>query len=170
MRFVVWSLPIRILHGLMAIFIIINLFVYSDGELVHIWLGYGALGLVFIRVIIGIKARDESSFKKFPLSPKSFFQFLKNVFRRDRPQYLGHNPLASYAFILFWIAVVILGVTGILLEHTEKFWGDPLVEKIHEFTSDAVIIFLVIHLTGIVLDSILHRRATWVAMITGRRS
>lgn len=170
MNSVIWSLPIRILHGLMAIFITINLFIFDEGELLHVLLGYAALAIVLIRLIIGIKTNDESSFKKFPLNYNEVFLFLKNIFSRKRPQYKGHNPLASYAFILFWIAVIILGVTGILLEHVDHFWGDPVVQEIHTITSDAVIIFLIIHLAGITLDSILHRRRTWMAMITGKRS
>lgn len=170
MNLVIWNLKIRLLHWLMALFVILNLFVFDEGNDVHFWIGYGALALILIRVFIGFRSNGYEAFKKFPLNLSELVNFLKNLFRRDHKDYVGHNPAAAYAYISFWILVVTLGFTGVLLVHVDTFWGDQLLEEIHNIAADCVIVFIVIHFTGILLDSILHKRKAWISMITGFKS
>lgn len=153
----------------MALFIIIDLFIFDDGDDIHNLLGYGTLAMVVFRTLIGFTAKGFESFKKFPLSPRELFYFFKTLFTRNRKDYIGHNPVASYAYIAFWLLVLGLGVTGILLVHVDIFFGDQRLEQIHGILANAVIVFVVIHLTGILLDAILHRRKTWMNIITGKK-
>lgn len=153
----------------MAIIITINLFIFDEGEYIHVWLGYLAIAIVLFRLIIGFTAKGYEAFKNFPLNLKELFYFLINVFSKKRKEYHGHNPVASYAFILFWIFVLLLGISGILLVHTDRFWGDPLMEDVHTLSSKAIIVFLAIHAAGIILDSLLHQRKTWLSMIKGMK-
>lgn len=153
----------------MAIAVTVNLFIFDEGETLHVWLGYGTLLILLLRSILGFTSNGAEAFKNFPLKASELLLFLKSVLSKKRKVYLGHNPIASYAFIFFWLMIIVLGVTGLLLVHTEHFWGDPLMEEIHEITAKFVIIFLVFHLVGILLDSILHKRKTWLSMMTGKK-
>jgi len=166
----VWNLKIRLLHWLMVAFIVINLFIFDEGDLVHYWVGYGSLVIILLRSIIGFRSHSFAAFKKFPLQPLELFNFFKYLFTRNRKNYIGHNPAASYAYIIFWVLVVVLGITGVLLVHAEVFFGDQFLETVHEISADVIIVFIVIHFTGIILDSILHKRKAWMSMITGNKS
>ena len=77
----VWNLKIRLIHWGLALIILINLFIFDEGDKVHSLIGYFGLGLVVIRFIIGLTAKDFSSFKKFPLHPTEVFSFIQNIFK-----------------------------------------------------------------------------------------
>lgn len=166
---IVWTLNIRLLHWLMAAFVLINLFLYDEGDDIHNWLGYGTLAIVLFRFLIGLTSKGYDGFKKFPLNPSELFTFLRTLFKRNRKDYLGHNPAASYAYIVFWLLIIGLGVTGILLVHVEEYFGSQVLEEIHAIMANSVIVFLVVHLTGMTLDAVLHRRKTWMSMFNGKK-
>lgn len=153
----------------MALFIVINLFVFDDGDNVHNWIGYGTLLIVLLRGLIGLTSDGYDSFKKFPLHPRELFSFVQNFFNKNRKNYIGHNPIASYMYFVFWFLVLGLGISGVLLVFVDAFFGDEFLEQIHSFYAKAIIVFLLIHFTGIILDSALHRRKTWMSIITGRK-
>lgn len=165
----VWTLKIRILHWLMAGFVLINLFLFDEGDDIHNWLGYGTLAIVFIRSLLGLTSKGYDGFRNFPLNPTELFTFFRNLFKRDRKDYTGHNPAASYAYFTFWLLVIGLGVTGILLVHVEGYFGSEMLEEIHEIFAKGVIVFLVVHFAGIILDAVLHRRKTWMSIINGKK-
>lgn len=169
MNTIIWNLKIRILHWLMALFIVINLFIFDEGGQVHEWIGYGTLVFVFFRTIIGIVSQGNESFFKFPLQPHELLYFIKNIFNSNRKDYEGHNPAASYAYLGFWILVLGLGTTGIMLVQFDQFFGNEFLEELHELMADGVILFLIVHFSGIILDSVLHRRKSWMSIITGRK-
>lgn len=161
------SLKIRVLHWLMAA-LIINLFIFDEGDNIHIWLGYGTLAIVLLRTIIGFTANGFEAFKKFPLGLNELFYFFKSIFSQNRKDYAGHNPAASYAYIIFWLLTIGLGVTGILLVYVDSFFGSERLEELHDLMADAVIVFIAVHFMGILLDSILHKRKSWMGVITGK--
>lgn len=161
----VWTLKIRLLHWFMALFIVLNLFIFDEGDDIHYWIGYGTLAIVFFRTIIGFTSQGFDSFRKFTLQPRELFYFFRNLFSHARKDYTGHNPAASYAYIIFWLLVIGLGITGGLLVHSDYFFGNQLLEELHDLMADATIVFIVIHLTGVLLDSFLHRRKSWMSII-----
>ena len=153
----------------MALFVVINLFIFDEGDDIHIWLGYGTLALVLLRTIIGFTAQGFEAFNQFPIGINDLFSFLKNLFNHKAKDYVGHNPAASYAYIIFWFLIVGLGVSGILLEHVDAFFVSESLEELHDLMADAVIVFIVVHFTGMLLDSILHKRKAWMSIITGKK-
>ncbi len=167
---VIWNIRIRLIHWAMAVIILLSLFVFDDGETVHQWLGYGALLFLFIRLIIGFFGSGYEAFKNFELKPARLIEFLKDHLRlKIGKNYLGHNPAASWSYIFFWLCVVGLGVTGVLLVHVDAYFGDERIEQIHELLSHFVQFFIVLHLSGLLLDSYIHKHRAWMAMITGKK-
>lgn len=166
---IVWNLKIRLLHWLMAAFVLINLFLFNEGDDIHNWLGYGTLVILFFRLILGFTSDGFEAFRNFLLKPAEFFFFLKYLFTPTRKDYVGHNPAASYAYLFFWILIIGLGITGILLVHVEHFFGSQELESLHKILANGVIVFLVVHFTGLILDAVLHKRKTWMNMINGKK-
>jgi cytochrome b len=166
---IVWNLKIRFIHWSLALVILINLFIFDEGDKTHSVIGYFGLALVAFRLFIGFFAKDFSAFKKFPLHPSAVFDFIKNLFRPTRKDYKGHNPMASYAYIGLWTLVILLAVTGFMLNEIDSFFGDEKLEKIHNLLADGLIAFLVVHFLGIALDSYLHKRKAFLSIVSGKK-
>ncbi len=157
---VVWNTKTRLLHWLVAIPVALNFFI-DGGDLPHEILGYVALGGVLVRFIWGFISRDHANFNSFPLS-------WQEVKRSHTQSYPGHNPLASWTYILIWICVILLGITGFMMG-LDAYWGEEWLEDLNEQLSTALSALVILHFLGIILDGIKHKRKTWLGMITGKR-
>ncbi len=165
----IWDLTTRIIHWGIALIVFLNLFVLEGGDLPHEWFGYAAAAFVLIRIFWGIKGGVFSRFVNFPLKPTQVFQFLKqDFFSRKSIPYKGHNPLASLVYILIWLLIICLAISGWMMG-LDAFWGSDWLEETHEYFSLALEFLIIFHLVGILIDSIKYKRRTWLAMITGKR-
>lgn len=136
------SRSIRFIHWGIAIVVFFNLFIIKDGELFHRYLGYAAVLLVVIRMMYGLMSRNH---RQFP------------------------NKLAQATYLAMWGSLIALGLTGFLMG-TDQFWGDELIEEIHEFFATLIELLVVAHLLGIALDSYKFKRRTWLSMINGKKN
>lgn len=162
---IIWPLHIKIIHWVLALIILLNIYLFDEGDLIHTVLGYAGAGLVLIRFYFGFKAHDHVSFAHFNLSLKSLKIFFKEHFRKKNPvDYEGHNPLASLVYFLMWFLVIALGVSGWMMG-LDRFWGDEALEEVHVYFSHSLTILVVIHLVGVFLDALLFKRKTWMRMI-----
>ena len=66
--------------------------------------------------------------------------------------------------LLFTAAMT--GVTGWVYT-TDRFWGDPLVEQLHEICATALVGLAAAHVLGVIATSIRHRENLARAMVTG---
>lgn len=166
---IVWNKFIRLTHWLVAVIIILNMFVYADGDDIHIWLGYIAAGIVIFRLVYGFISRDQAhSLSSFPLSPSSLFKFFQDKINHRDTKYKGHNPAASLIYILIWICVFGLAITGWMLG-LDRFFGDEGVEQAHVIINTTLQVTIVIHLLGMLLDGIQFKRHTWLGMFNGKK-
>lgn len=163
---VTWDLLTRSLHWALALALVFNLFILEEGDPPHQWVGYAAVAVVTARFIWGLVARNQASFKSFPVHPRQVFHFIRSGF--DSSSFRGHNPLASLTYIAIWLLVLSLGLTGYLMG-TDRFWGDEQLEEIHSKLATAIQGLILIHLLGIFVDSARYKRKTWLGMITGRK-
>lgn len=159
----------RVLHWGLAIIVLLNLFWFEEGDEVHRWVGYAAVGIVVARMLLGFWGLPHERFGGFPLGFQSLKKFILGVFRGSKAEsFSGHNPLASWIYILMWLAVIALGVTGWMMG-LDRFFGDDLLNEIHAKISDFMIALIVLHMVGMLFDSFRYRRHTWLSMFTGRR-
>lgn len=138
-----FDLPTRAIHWALAVCVVLNLFVLESGDPPHKWLGYTACAAVVMRFIWGFVGGQGSRFRTFPVHLKSLV-------------YFG-----------VWGLVIGLGITGFMMG-TDKYWGEEWLEDIHSKISDGVMILIGVHLLGVFIDSIRHRRKTWMNMVNGR--
>lgn len=137
---VVHDLPTRLMHWALAVCIVLNLFILEEGDPPHTWVGYTAVAIVAIR---------------------AFWGFLQS---RRGFKWRGPNRLATALYLLFWLMVIALAVTGWMMG-LDKYWGEEWLEEIHESISVGVQVYIGLHLMGIAIDSIHHKRKTWMGMI-----
>jgi cytochrome b len=164
---VVWDPLVRIFHWTLVTAVLIDL-VLEAGSKIHVWAGYTVAGLVAFRLVWGIIGSRHARFSDFVRSPGAVLGYLKDLRRGDARHYLGHNPAGGAMILLLLIALVVTAGTGVLM-NTDRFWGNNLIEGIHETAANAFYILVPIHLAGVIISSLLHKENLVRAMVTGRK-
>jgi cytochrome b len=169
-RVLVWDLPIRIFHWLLAAAFLLAwiLAVTSDDEsrafAVHGLLGLFIAALVAFRLVWGLVGTRHARFDAFATRPAALFAYLKSVLGGPGREYVGHNPASSYATWAMLILLVGLVGTGILLGR-----GRESVEDLHEILAHSLLALVGIHVLGVILHTVRHRDPIALGMIDGRK-
>lgn len=144
--------------------------------LIHIRAGYAlGLGLLF-RILWGLVGPPEARFKDF-WHLKSWIGLFKTAQKHSRP--FGHDPLASLAYIAFYLLITIAVVSGLGLAAIEQgrgpltswlfdsVWLKDFFEEPHEFANLAIALFAAIHITALILHEKLEGTPMTGAMFSG---
>lgn len=166
----VWDLFIRIFHwSLVASFAVA--FLSSEGRdlrLLHYWAGYSAAALVSLRLLWGLAGTHYARFSQFVRGPRSTLGYLRDVLSGHEARYLGHNPAGAAMVILLLFSLIGVSLTGHLMT-TDAFWGSEEMEEAHEVLSNGMIGLIMLHIAGVVVESIRHRESLVKAMLTGKK-
>ncbi len=166
----IWTLPTRIFHLLFALFICFA-FVTDDDRLLtyHAIIGYFILILLIFRLVWGIIGPKYSLFKDFPLGIDNVKKFASSMLS-GKSEYTGHNPIASYVMIGMLVVAFMTILSGILTYGIQEGKGIlsflnmslfnkmDIFEEIHEFFANLLIVLIVTHISGVILDKILHKQ------------
>jgi len=165
-RTLVWDLPTRVFHWLLALSFA-GAYLTAESERlrdVHMLLGYTTVGLVAFRLLWGIVGTRYARFTSFSLSPAAVLGYLKSLARLSPRHYFGHNPAGSWAILGMLLLVVALGATG---------WANAIevgpkwMEDLHEGLANALVALVVVHVAAVLLTCVLHRENLVRAMLTG---
>jgi cytochrome b len=166
---VIWDRTTRLIHWVIALAVILNLWVLEEGDDPHQISGYVAFAATSLRIFWGFWGGPQSRFSAFPVSFRQLRSVIQTRGTQSPDQYPGHNPLASLVYLGMWLAICCLAMTGWMMG-LDAFWGDEGLENIHGAIANALQILVVLHLLGIIMDSVKFRRKTWLSMFTGRRA
>ena len=176
----VWDPLVRFFHwSLVSAFFIAYV---TEEELLaaHTWAGYLVLALVLVRILWGFVGTKHARFSDFVYRPKAIIQFLKNTISLKAERYLGHNPAGGAMVLLLLAALILTTVSGILLLGAENqsgpaaalfgpnsyFWADVL-EEVHEFLANFTVFLVVVHVAGVLVESLIHGENLVSSMLTG---
>lgn len=169
-RILVWDLPVRIFHWLLAgsflgAFLIANV-VDDESTLfaMHMWLGGTAAFMVVLRILWGFVGSRHARFESFNLSPAALVRSLKGTFTAEGERHTGHNPATSLAAIAMFVIVLGLGVTGAFMSS-----GGEAFEEIHEMLAWTMMAIVGVHVAGIIWHSLRHRENIARSMIDGKK-
>jgi len=166
----VWDAFVRLFHwALVASFTV----AFLSGEerdlrMLHCWAGYAAASLVALRILWGVIGTHYARFSQFVHGPKTVLNYLKSVVTGREARYLGHNPAGGVMIVLLLLAITGLSLTGHLLT-TDAFWGSTTMEEIHEVLANGILALVVLHVSGVIVESLRHRENLVRAMITGKK-
>ena len=166
-KMLVWDPLVRLIHWLVALAILVNSIIDEDG-LLHQWVGYGALGLVAIRLVWGLIGPSHARFSAFPPSPLRALAHIDDVLRGDQTVHLSHNPLGALMVYNIWATIVALGVTGYMMG-TIQFFGLEWVEEAHEIIYSWLVASVILHVAGVLIDTWRTRVPLVAAIRTGRK-
>src|SRR5512147_1864608 len=152
-RTLVWDLPTRAFHWLLALSFG-GAYLTAESERlrdVHMLLGYTALGLVVFRLLWGVVGTRYARFTSFPLSPSAVLGYLKSLLAFSPRHYFGHNPAGSWAIVGILLLVLGLGATG-WAQAVEV--GPEWLEDVHEGIANALLALVIVHVAAVLLSSV----------------
>lgn len=183
-----WDPLVRLTHWTIASAIVLNGFLIDEDALVHIWIGYVALGMLALRLLWGVIGPANARFSSFPPSVSGALRHVSDLRRGEHREYPSHNPVGALMAYALWAMILFVCATGILLE-SEPFPGHQnefsmshdddddeederleVVEDMHEAGANLLLLLATLHVGGVVLQSRLSGRNLVRGMISGRRS
>ena len=180
----VWDPLVRVFHWTLVIGFFTAYLTEGDEAWLglHSWAGYTVLGLVLVRVVWGFVGTRHARFGDFLYRPATVKEYLGGVMRLNPRRYLGHNPAGGLMILLMIVSLLATTVLGVgLLAIGEQ--AGPLAgwlgglghgwegafEELHEFFANFTLFLVVVHVAGVLVESLLHGENLLRAMVTGRK-
>ena len=180
-KVVIWDLPTRVFHWLFLASYIIAWLTYDDNRFlyVHVFAGYVFLGLLMFRLLWGFFGSHYARFHSFAHDWDSVTDYLKGLLNGRAMRYIGHNPAGGYAIFAMLVLGLCVTITGVLTLAGEEGHG-PLREvvnysvgiasrSLHEVFAWALLALSIIHVLGVIVESVWHRENLVWAMISGKK-
>ena len=164
----VWDLPLRLSHWLLAGSVLIAWFSANVYDTLHEISGYLALGVLIFRLAWGFAGGPNSRFRNYLHSPRATLRYLAGLGRGQSSRSLGLNPAGAAMALTLLASIVVATVSG-WMQLTVTFFGVAWVENLHRWTSNLVIVLVVVHVLGVLVMCVLLRENLVRAMITGRK-
>ena len=177
MKTYIWTAPSRIFHWLLAIGFTVA-YILGDYDNLSNWhFAFGAFvgALLFFRVLFALFGPIYSRFKDFPIGLNSQREFINSFFLKTK-SYAGHNPVASLIMLSIFIVGIVCSISGYYLyagENNVSNIGisEDFLEDFHEITATVFLILVGIHLLGILLETLLHKKTgTLKSIFTGYKN
>lgn len=183
-RVYVWTLPTRLFHWLFVVSIVAAWISSEEDRWLNIHASIGsAVGiLVVFRIVWGIMGPKYSRFTDFNIRLDALKEYLLTLFNPTR-HYIGHNPAASFVMIAMLVTVVFAIISGMLAYgieenrgvlaflHASGYREMELFEEIHEFFVNLLWILIAAHVTGVMVDRLLHPQdKTLTSIIDGEKN
>lgn len=165
-RILVWDLPTRIGHWLLAgSFAIAWLTAESESwRNAHVASGYLFGAVIAHRLVWGFVGTRYARFTEFVKSPRAAWQYLTSLLGPQPLHTVGHNPAGGWAIVALLALGAISVMSGWLIFN--EIGGD-LFEELHEGASTAALAVVLIHLVGVATGSLVHRENLVASMFSG---
>ena len=177
----VWDPFVRIFHWLLVLLFTLAYFTGEDLLSLHVYAGYAVFGLMLLRVLWGIVGTPHARFSDFVYRPSRVIAFVKDTLALRARRYLGHNPAGGAMILLMLVSLLLVSVSGFAVYGIEKGAGplamlggsgeflEDALEEVHEFFANFMVLLVVVHIAGVIAESLIHRENLVKAMLTGRK-
>ncbi len=98
----VWDPALRLFHWSLAGSFLLAYPSGDDAGMLHVYAGYGVLGLIAFRLVWGFAGPTHARFSDFVVSPAATLRYARLLLAGAAPRYLGHNPLGGWMVIALW--------------------------------------------------------------------
>lgn len=177
MQIVVWDLPLRLFHWLLALCVTGALVTVSLGGNWMVWherFGLSVLGLLTFRLVWGLVGGTYARFGNFFPTPSRVSQYL-----RGQWQELGHNPLGAFSVFAMLGLFAFQALTGLFSSDDVAFYG-PLTRLVdsdvisllsgwHRSTEELIYVVIGLHILAIVVYRLRGKKLVG-AMLHGRKT
>ncbi len=178
----VWPIYTRIIHWLIASSFTLAFLFSLKERLLNLHVAVGIIfGLMLVyRILWGFIGPQYARFSTFKLSlAKLKFYFVEKVQNRWREIPAGHNPASSWFTLIVLGLGSIISITGLLLYGVQEgkgylgFLNDEyymhmfILSDIHIYASYTLLVWVIIHISGVLVEQFYHKTNMIFAMITG---
>lgn len=175
----VWDPFVRIFHWSLVFFFFLAYITEDDWINIHSYAGYTVISLITFRIIWGFFGTYYARFNQFVTSFGSVKTYLKQIFSGNAKHYVGHNPAGGIMIIILLISLFLITFTGMSVFATEGHgplattfisqWSEDILEEAHELFANLTVLMVIIHVSGVVVSSLLHKENLIKSMITGTK-
>ena len=160
----IWDPFVRLFHWSLVVLFAVAWLTAEEWDSVHEWVGYGACGLVVLRLLWGLAGSRYARFSQFVRSPSQTRAYLGDVVKGRERRYLGHNPAGAAMVLLLLAGMIGLGVTGWMATQRIGF-----AEDLHELIANGMLVLVGLHVAGVLLASLRHGENLMRAMVNGHK-
>lgn len=192
-----WDLLVRLTHWGIALAVVLNGLIDEGGSPLHVWIGYGAVALLALRLVWGLVGTPEARFSAFPPSLSAARAHVRDLMAGRSRAHRSHNPLGALNVYAMWGALAIVAGTGMVMagsalsapereapaaersvvaddDHDgagegREEEGEEAVEEVHEIFANLLLILAALHVGGVALESRLSGRNLARDMTIGGR-
>lgn len=161
MKTLIWTLPTRIFHWLLALGFTITYILGDFEEIINFHFAFGAFVsvLILFRILFGLIGPKYSNFRDFPIGINYQKAFIKNYFSKEL--YVGHNPAAALLMLTILLIGLLCGISGFLLtidgnNILNMIGNTELIEDTHEVLANIFLGLVIMHLLGVLSDAFFH--------------
>lgn len=177
----VWDPFVRLFHWSLVGAFAICWMTEDEWMDLHVYAGYAVAALVLTRVIWGVIGTRYARFGDFVKSPSKVLVYLKDLLSFKAKRFIGHNPAGGAMIVILMFCLLLTVLTGMLAYGAEGLgplaeplfsnrpYGGELYEEIHEVFANLTLVLVAIHLTGVLVGSLLHHENLVRSMITGTK-
>jgi cytochrome b len=147
---------------------------------VHMWAGYGVVGLIAFRLVWGVYGSEYSRVASFAYGPRRVVEYLEGLLLLRPAHHIGHNPAGAAMIFALALLLVALTATGLVELAGEEKQGPfagvvsyeigNAMKEVHGALADLLLILVGGHVLAIVAHIALTRDNVIKAMITGDKT
>lgn len=174
----VWDPVVRIFHWTLALSFLVAWITGDELMTPHAWAGYLITILLLTRIVWGFIGTPHARFRDFVYSPSVIRDYVRKMFSRSEPRYLGHNPAGGVMVTLLILSLLITVTSGMALYGNTDLAGPmagifrgemsaDVFEEIHEFFANFTLFLVILHVGGVIWSSFAHRENLAKSMLTG---
>ncbi len=166
---VVWDPLVRIFHWATAGLFMADYWLLEPGGAPHDWAGYALAALLLVRIIWGFAGPRNARFVTFWPTPARLRLHWHRLRSRDFDPHEGHNPIGALMILSLMVLLAVTAISG-WMQGLDRFWGEDWVQRLHEYSADAIMVLVVIHVAGVLVVSRIAGYSLIRTMIHGRRA
>ncbi|MEQ1599097.1 MAG: cytochrome b/b6 domain-containing protein [Methylotenera sp.] len=185
----VYDILLRLIHlwnGLVILFLMITIWLSdlfdkgaSEDALwqLHIYLGYALVVGLVVRLAWGLVGSRSARFSNM-WHPVAWWEAVRHLNFQPKPHF-GHHTLASGVYLLIYLLLAVMAVTGLgltAIEHGmgpfniwfgDMPWLKELFEEPHELIYYLLMVFVVVHIAALIWHENKDKAPLAQAMVTG---
>lgn len=166
----VWDPFVRIFHWSLAAAFGVAFYTHASewDRLLHVRAGYVVGILLLARIAWGLMKTGYASFDSFPPSPAKAAIHLYRLLHGNAKRYIGHNPAGALVIYTMLITGLTAVGSGWLVYNEGWFINQPgLFKTVHHYSTWGWLTLVIMHVVGVLTESIMHKDNLIRAMITG---
>ncbi len=175
----VWDPLVRVFHWTLVLSFAVAWVSADEFDTLHFWAGYTIAALVAFRVVWGVIGTRHARFTDFVYRLTTIKNYLIDLAALRPKHYVGHNPAGGLMVVILLLSLGLLTFTGMASVAIDGIgplagtWVESIsghwMEDVHEAVANLVLAFVLFHIAGVLVSSLVHGENLVRAMINGKK-